>query len=583
MKKPSLILLCVCAFTVLSTRAFAQSSTSIVLDASSLTPVNTDAVTGLAIDPIGRDRSNRECARIKLHINRMTPEEISQIEVRPTSGIIDVRTCVPNYNGTGLIIELTAKPKTSFYLYHRKYGDSNEVTVHLEGNREYTMKAWNETKLSIVVTFPESGAEVYLDEAFRGFVENNHLTISDLTLGHHDLSFRYSAGDYSENIYISPASIFFEIDPEKKDQGVQEIAEPEVPEHEESNGLPDDFLVLRENNLSEIGTANCYIVSESGVYSFPVVKGNSYEPVGDVSSAEVLWESFGTSETPAVGSLIASVSVDSDAIVFEVPEPYREGNAVIAAKDASGTILWSWHIWLTDQPQGQVYNNEAGTMMDRNLGATSAVPGNVGALGLLYQWGRKDPFLGSSSISSATEAKSTLIWPSAVSSSSSTGTVDYITTHPTTYVIGDSSTDYDWHYSSRDDSLWQSSKTIYDPCPSGWRVPDGGYDGVWSTTKDSFSFYNRSYDNRNEGMNFAGDFSRSSAIWYPASGFRYYDDGVLYNVGYYGYYWSVTPYGNYSYRLYFNYDGNVNPTSSSNRADGFSVRCVQVIDEVAEL
>ena len=36
-------------------------------------------------------------------------------------------------------------------------------------------------------------------------------------------------------------------------------------------------------------------------------------------------------------------------------------------------------------------------MMDRNLGATSATPGNVGSLGLLYQWGRKDPFLGSSS------------------------------------------------------------------------------------------------------------------------------------------------------------------------------------------
>ncbi len=234
MKNLVTILLCICVCTLFSTIAFAQSSTSIVLDASSLTPVNTDAVTGLAIDPIGRDRSNRECARIMLHINRMTPEEISQLEIVTKGGIIDVRTCVPNYNGTGLIIELTAKPETRFYLYHKKYGDSNEVTVSLEGNREYTMNAWNETKLSIVVAFPESGAEVYLDEAFRGFVVNNLLTVSDLTLGHHDLSFRYSAGDYSERIYISPSSIYFEIDPEKKGQDVLEISEQGAIESEET-------------------------------------------------------------------------------------------------------------------------------------------------------------------------------------------------------------------------------------------------------------------------------------------------------------------------------------------------------------
>ncbi len=117
-------------------------------------------------------------------------------------------------------------------------------------------------------------------------------------------------------------------------------------------------------------------------------------------------------------------------------------------------------------------------MMDRNLGATSATPGDVGALGLLYQWGRKDPFLGASSISTNVLAKSTGIWPSAVSSSTSVGTVDYVTANPTTFVM--SSSPYDWHYSSRDNTLWQSEKSIYDPCPAGWRVPDGGTDGVWA-------------------------------------------------------------------------------------------------------
>ena len=103
---------------------------------------------------------------------------------------------------------------------------------------------------------------------------------------------------------------------------------------------------------------------------------------------------------PAVGDLVKNVSYSNGEITFRATD--RKGNAVIAAKDAAGNILWSWHIWLTDQPVEHVYKNNAGTVMDRNLGATSATPGDIGALGLLYQWGRKDPFLGSSSISSNT-------------------------------------------------------------------------------------------------------------------------------------------------------------------------------------
>ena len=109
-------------------------------------------------------------------------------------------------------------------------------------------------------------------------------------------------------------------------------------------------------------------------------------------------------------------------------------------------------------------------MMDRNLGATSATPGDVGALGLLYQWGRKDPFLGSSSNSSSATAKSTIKWPSAVSSNSSNGTIEYATAHPTTLIKYNGS-NYDWYYtgsSSNDNTRWttsSSNKSIYDPCP----------------------------------------------------------------------------------------------------------------------
>ena len=341
-------------------------------------------------------------------------------------------------------------------------------------------------------------------------------------------------------------------------------------------------------DLSEDATANSYIVSESGSYKFTPTKGNSSESVGAIASAEVLWESFGTDVTPNVGDLVKNVKYENGVITFKTPDVFKEGNAVIAAKDANGTILWSWHIWLTDQPEGQVYFNNAGTMMDRNLGATSATPGDVGALGLLYQWGRKDPFLGSSSISSSTLAKSTISWPSAVSSNSSNGTIAYATANPTTFIKYNSS-NYDWYYtgsSSTDNTRWTTSdtdKSMYDPCPSGWRVPDGGANGVWSNALgSSSSFSGYSYASTNEGMNFSGKFGSVSTIWYPASGYRGNYDGSLDGVGNCGFCWSASPYDDGAYDLYFNYGGGVDPSGYYNRAFGLSVRCLQEIDEVAE-
>ena len=330
-------------------------------------------------------------------------------------------------------------------------------------------------------------------------------------------------------------------------------------------------------DLSANGTANSYIVSETGKYKFSTVKGNSSESVGAVASAEVLWETFGTDVTPNVGDLVKNVSYKDSEVTFYTAETFREGNAVIAAKDASGNILWSWHIWLTDEPEEQVYYNNAGTMMDRNLGATSATPGDVGALGLLYQWGRKDPFFGSSSISSGSVAKSTITWPSAVSTSSSKGTVSYVTANPTTFVKAPDSP-YDWHYSSRDNTLWTTSdkaKSIYDPCPAGWRVPAGGSNGVWSKAMKSSN--SSSYSDTNEGINFSGLFGSAPTIWYPASGYRSYSNGNLKDVGNLGRYWSGSPSTTTDNAFYmlFDYYANVYPSISEDRANGYSVRCVR--------
>ena len=314
--------------------------------------------------------------------------------------------------------------------------------------------------------------------------------------------------------------------------------------------------------------ANCYIVTKAGKYTFKAVKGNSSESVGNIASAEVLWETFGTHKTPEVGDLVKEVSYNNGEITFTATD--KKGNAVIAAKDVAGNILWSWHIWMTDQPVEHVYKNNAGTMMDRNLGATSVTSGDVRTIGMLYQWGRKDPFLGAVSFNFDIPAKSTITWPSAVGKSSSTGNIAYAIAHPTTFIfIEDILKSCDWT-DMETESRWTTSdraKSIYDPCPAGWRVPDGGEDGVWAKA----GFFDNNYVGiaNKEAMFYIS----SSTTAYPLAGYRYYDDGDLLSVSTKAGYWSAYRTSiDRAYTLWIN--GKINE-SEIYAAYGMSVRCVK--------
>ncbi|MBQ2417550.1 MAG: hypothetical protein II282_05055, partial [Alistipes sp.] len=124
-----LLTLLIAIFTVFA--ASAQSEKSIIIDQNSFCAVQSDALTGVNIDPIGMDSSRRPCARIKVKINRMTREEIDRIEVKIVTNN-ELRKCKTADYDNGLIIEMTAKPSTRFYFNHPEFGESNEVTLNLD-------------------------------------------------------------------------------------------------------------------------------------------------------------------------------------------------------------------------------------------------------------------------------------------------------------------------------------------------------------------------------------------------------------------------------------------------------------------
>lgn len=200
--------------------AYSQTSQSysIVIDETSISPVNLDPVTGLAIDKIGLDRSNRPCARIKLHINRMTKEEISRLEVKVINGNVQLVKAPVAIGGDGLIIEMTARPGVRFFLRHPELGDSNPVTVDLEPNKEYRMEAWEDVRYPVSVVCQTEGAEVYFDDEYMGVISREHiLTLPDVPSGLHALRVEYGDEKYFEEVMVSSSLATFNVELKDKD------------------------------------------------------------------------------------------------------------------------------------------------------------------------------------------------------------------------------------------------------------------------------------------------------------------------------------------------------------------------------
>lgn len=407
-------------------------------------------------------------------------------------------------------------------------------------------------------------------------------------------------------------------------------------------------------------TANCYVVSAPGYYSFPLVYGNALKnrstnesayKTGNTGSnilsnfinhtgaeisdpyiannngctpakAELVWQD--------VMDLVTDIKYNAGSnggnISFKVDRfSIQQGNAVIAIKDASNNVLWSWHIWVTDENIDNVievtnYQNVKYNIMPVNLGwcdddvttyaersckvrftagdaskevtirqvsASITIRGNHP----YYQWGRKDPLRPSNGLANTNK---TWYDKNGTSSQNNPATENFSAgvTCIMNYILkpdvmqkqvsGDNAYANLW---SVDNIVYTANdkpvvKTVYDPSPVGFKLPPGNVFTGFTTTGGSTSTsseINGTWSSSSlKGWNFYTDSSKSKTIFFPASGYRYRSNGMVSNVSSDGFYWSAVPSsptkGHY---LYFS-SLQVIPLSTSNyRAVGFGVRSCQ--------
>ena len=262
-------------------------------------------------------------------------------------------------------------------------------------------------------------------------------------------------------------------------------------------------------DLSQGETANCYHIQTPGKYKFnATVRGNSLESVGEIASAEVIWEYRDNDDGQQI---ISEVTFADGYVEFEIAEDAAYGNALIAVKDANDVILWSWHIWLCDfDPEETAHKYNSGNiLMDRNLGATigtfNSTEEKNRAAGTLYQWGRKDPMTPGTITNARSDRYSTYAESFA---------------NPTEFIMGQ------WLASDITDiveTLWSSGqKTAYDPCPPGWTVANkDSWDGISASVPNVDFGLIITYNGDNSVMYPFGGYYNANDFYYVEAGHTY--------------------------------------------------------------
>jgi hypothetical protein len=245
------------------------------------------------------------------------------------------------------------------------------------------------------------------------------------------------------------------------------------------------------------------------------------------------------------------------------------GNAVFVLRDGSSNIVWSWHVWNgydPDSPAGQV-NYKGRIFMDRNLGAKAYAPGSVDSYGLLYQWGRKEPLVGSQSLTGSTQRSTyrgsavplPYVSPQDVTTLGS-NPLEESHRRPATFITSTLPPWYTWSDTDdADNSLWTTGglKSPYDPCPAGWRVPTAA-EFLEALTPVGGWNYGQAYE---------------GGLVLPAAGGLDFSTGQLFDVGASGYYWTAETAGPSAKCLHIR-NGSAT-IENAFRANGFSVRCMK--------
>ncbi len=324
-----------------------------------------------------------------------------------------------------------------------------------------------------------------------------------------------------------------------------------------------------QESIADELAANSYLIEEAGAYVFAPFKGNSGEAVEGVAGAGLLWQ-----DTPG---LITEAGLVDGKVRFVVAEGVY-GNAVVYAYGEGGNeqALWSWHIWVPEQKVESLPMITGFNVMNMNLGATTAAAADVNAYGLSYQWGRKDPFTGMPTL---TGTSSTVAKP-IYNIDGEEGEFDVVVTpqsveftiaNPASFVAP-YGTDYaDW-CSTSDDGLWGNpngnyreqgslkyenlgEKSMYDPCPAGWRVPPiMAFSKFTSTGAAIMGDYSKTAvaDRNGDGVVDTNDYnygyymtlSGTTTTFFPAASRWYGAYGAFFGsyAGHSGVYWSNSVY-----------------------------------------
>lgn len=381
------------------------------------------------------------------------------------------------------------------------------------------------------------------------------------------------------------------------------------------------------------GEANCHVLGSTAgasltfdaamrydfgkslaVDDMKLVKGTDSETFvgGDNYKVEAVWEKAEDANAVVPGSVLSSVDYADNRIT--VTAVGGRGNALVALYTTSGegenivkTILWSWHIWVapvTPQTYSNCTDQGSPIFHDRNLGATTSGAGKQSSVGLYYQYGRKDPFVIKGEITPVeetpyltTDVELTFRQERNVENARVSWTIK----NPTTRIIykvedenfkSDPPTGFnDWIIPGAEvEKYWGNTaakattvaevnaaksgyKTIYDPCPKGYRVPD--------------YYYTTGIANGASVTSVATAGLKLAKVEYDSGKYTYYylpgtlnlrGEGVC-NYNNRGYYWTSTLTPNRAAAYLYN-TGTIHTNSLSNRtvvrSAACNIRCMKI-------